>query len=139
MEGESAKETGPFPETGARFLKLAKRWLVRARDNNFLGYRDLAMIASSISMFNAGRAILSARGVEGSDDLDLAESLKNLSQELEPHAVSLDQFGRLASAIQRDHEVSVGRSDVREAMDSAKQLIKLAERMLSELRVKPQA
>ena len=112
---------------------------MRAKDNRFLGYRDLAIVASSISMFNAGRAVLSAYGVEGGDDLNVVESLKNLSPELEPHTVSLDQFGRLASAIQRDPEVSVGRSDVREAMSSAKQLIKLAERMLSELRMKPQA
>jgi uncharacterized protein (UPF0332 family) len=109
-------------------LKLAKEWFRRAKDNNILGYKDLAMLASYISMLHAARAILLKDGVK---DLDSIEYLKKRYPELREHAASMDQYGKLASAIQQDPDILIERSDAKGAMDSANELIKFVERILS--------
>ena len=120
----------PSPEAGLRSLKLAKGWLRKAKDSNILGYRDLAVVASSFSMLHAARAILLRDGVEEKDTDHMVEYLKERYPELREHVTSLDQFSKLTSAIQRDPDVSVKRSDAKEAMNSAKELIRQVEGVL---------
>lgn len=131
FERDSLKRVEPAAEVGARSLKLAKGWLKRAKDSNILGYRDLAVIASFTSMLYAARAILLRDGVKEKDDCGMIEYLRKRYPQLKGHAASLEQYGRLALAIQRDPDMSVGRSDAKAAMNTADELIKSAEKMLS--------
>ncbi len=114
-----------------RSLKVAKEWLKRAKDSNALGYRDMAVVASLISMFHAARALLFRNGVSEVERQTMIEYLRCRYPELREHVTSLDQFNRFVSAIYSDPTLSVKRSDAKGAMDSAKEFIKAIEKELS--------
>jgi len=120
----------PSAEAGMRALKVAKGWLKGAKDSSILGYKGLAVVASFTSMLHAARALLLRDGVKEKADRDMIEYLKRRYPELREHAASLDQYGRLTLAIQRDPDASIGRSEVKGAMNSAAELIKLVEKLL---------
>ena len=125
------EKTEPSTEMSTKSLRLAKAWLKRAKDGNILGYRDLAILASHISMLHAARAILFKDGVKAKDDHGMLEYIKKRYPQLREHMVSLDQYGRLVSAIQRDPDVTIGGKDAKGAMSSANDLMKLVEGTLS--------
>lgn len=121
----------PSAEAAMRALKLARGWLKRANDSSILGYKDLAVVASFISMLHAARAIMRRDGVREKDDRGMIEYVKKRYPELKEHMASLDQYRGLVLAIQRDPEVSVGGSDSKGAMNSANELIKSVDGLLS--------
>lgn len=126
----SLEKVEPSLEASAKSLKMAKNWLRRAKDSNILGYKDMTVLASFISMFHAAKAIMLKDGVREKEDRVVAEYVRRAYPELKEHATSLDQYWRLASAIQRDPEISVDGSDAKGALNSAKGFIKFVERSL---------
>lgn len=128
---DSLKRTDPSNEMGEKSIKQASEWLKRAKDSNILGYRDLAMVASFISMLHAARALLFKDGLKERENRDLIEYIKENYPELRELATSIDQYERLVLAIQRDPDLSIGRGDAKGAMSSADELKKMVEEILS--------
>ena len=128
--GKSIERIEPSDERAQRSLESAKNWLRRAKDNNFLGYGDLAVISSYLAMLHAANAFLFKEGVMSRDPPSTVSYFREHYPKFGGQASALELYGRLARSLQQDLDVLVEKADVKWAMEAAGELVRLAEETL---------
>ena len=132
IENKLIKRISVTPERIQSSLKLAERFLERAKGNLKIGYFDTAFILAYMSMFHSARALLFKNGFMDRTHYGMIEALKEIYKkevEIHQHLEILDSYRIARHGIQYSGDLC-SKTDAEESIEDATRFLQVVKEIL---------